>query len=98
MAYVIISDEATPLLYGGFTFKISEMLHISSTLYRRLEGTDLIEFSEITDVELDSVISVYKATHPNDGEVMVIGHRGWKGAAAPSALGLHEILGLIVRP
>ena len=21
MAYVIISDEATPLLYGGFTFK-----------------------------------------------------------------------------
>ena len=25
-------------------------------------------------MDLDSVISVYKATHPNDGEVMVIGH------------------------
>ena len=69
-------EEVIHLRKLGFPWvKISEMLHISrSTLYRRLEGTDLIGFSEITDMELDSVISVYKATHPNDGEVMVIGH------------------------
>ena len=56
----------------GFCWtKIAEMLHISRrTLYRRLEGSDMLGYTDISERELDSVLQSYK---PNDGEVMTIG-------------------------
>ena len=61
----------------GFSWvKIADRLSISRrTLYRRLEGSNLMGFTDITGTELDSLISTcYKETHPNDGEVMVTDH------------------------
>ena len=57
---------------------IAKLLDISrSTLYRRLEeeGISLnTAFSNISDGDLDRVIREIKATHPNDGERLIIGH------------------------
>ena len=51
------------------------MMHISrSTLYRGLDSSDLTEYTDISDRELNSLIQTYKTTHPNDGESTVIGH------------------------
>ena len=45
------------------------------TLYRRIGDSNLAGYTNIiSNQELDSVISVYLANHPNDGERMVIGH------------------------
>ena len=56
---------------------IAKLLDISqSTLYRRLEeeGVSLnTAFSNISDGDLDRVIREIKATHPNDGERLIIG-------------------------
>lgn len=69
-------EEVRQLRTLGFTWvKIADMLYISRrTLYRRLDSSDLKGNTDITDRELDSLIQSYKATHPNDGEAMVIGH------------------------
>lgn len=54
--------------------QIAELLNISRrTLYRRLEGSALMGYTDLTDQELDSTIESYKARHPNDGEIMVGG-------------------------
>ena len=57
---------------------IAKLLDISrSTLYRRLEeeGVSLnTAFSNISDGDLDRIIREIKATHPNDGERLIIGH------------------------
>ena len=51
------------------------MLNISrTTLYCRMEGTGIVGSTDLTDSELDEIIREYKVTHPNDGEVMIIGH------------------------
>ena len=56
--------------------KIAEKLNISrQTLYRHLEGkSTLFGYTHISDQDLDSIISAYVATHPNDGERMLTGH------------------------
>ena len=56
--------------------KISDIIGVSrSTLYRGLENTDLVGFTDLSDqhVQLDQLIASYKETHPHDGERMVIG-------------------------
>ena len=60
----------------GLTWtKIADILHISrQTLYRRLDGSCLMGYTEVSDQELDSTIRAYKATHPNDGETIVTGY------------------------
>lgn len=69
-------DEIRQLRILGFSCtRIAELLNISRrTLYRRLEDSDIVGFTNITAQELDSIILAYKLDHPNDGEVMVIGH------------------------
>lgn len=69
-------DKVKELRGLGFKFvDIAKMLNISrSTLYRSLGNSDLMGYTDISDQELDRLILDYKDTHPNDGEVMVIGH------------------------
>lgn len=43
-------------------------------MYRRLENTGLLGYTDISDQELDCIIQEYKEMHPNDEEAMVIGH------------------------
>ena len=60
---------------GLSIIKISEILGLSrSTLCRVLEGSDLIDVTEVSNQELDLVIASYKETHPNDGERILIGY------------------------
>ena len=49
----------------GFSWvKVADMLHISrSTLYRGLDSSDLTEYTDISDRELNSLIQ----THNNKG-------------------------------
>ena len=55
--------------------KISKTLGISrSTLYRALENSDLIGYTDINDHDLDEIIVSYKQNHPHDGERMLIGY------------------------
>jgi len=55
--------------------EIRKRLKISrSTLYRHLENTDLVGYTDINDQDLDDVILSYKQIHPHDGERMLIGH------------------------
>ena len=50
------------------------MLKINrQALYRRLEGSSLMGYSDITDQELDSIICSHQSTHTNDGENMITG-------------------------
>ena len=58
--------------------KVAEILGISrSTLYRRLEEESVsheLTYTDISDVELDEVITLIKHNHPNDGERLINGH------------------------
>ena len=55
--------------------KISQALGVSrSTLYRAMEGSNLLGFTEISDQRLDELVIRYKQTHPFDGERMLIGY------------------------
>ena len=69
-------EEVRQLRMLGFSWvKVADMLHISRRiLYRRLDRSDLVGSTDITDGELDSLIQSYKETHPNGREVMIIGH------------------------
>lgn len=69
-------EEVRQLRILGFSLtKIAELLEVSRrTLYRRLCGSSLVGYTDITSHELDCVIDSYKQNHPNDGEVMIIGH------------------------
>ena len=68
--------EVRQLRMLGFSWvKVADMLHISRRiLYRRLDRSDLVGSTDITDGELDSLIQSYKETHPNGREVMITGH------------------------
>ena len=53
----------------------SRELNVSrQTLYWRIGDSNLAGYTNISNQELDSIISVYLANHPNDGERTVIGH------------------------
>ena len=55
--------------------KISQALGVSrSTLYRAMESSDLLGFTEISDQRLYELVIRYKQTHPFDGERMLIGY------------------------
>lgn len=55
--------------------KISQILAVSrSTLYRAMEGSDLLGYTDISDQHLDEVVIRYKQIHPFDGERMLIGY------------------------
>lgn len=54
--------------------KVVRMLNISRhTLYRRLQenGINTSSFTNISESELDQLLSDVKAEHPNTGEVML---------------------------
>ena len=58
--------------------KIAQILGISrSTLYRRLEESGIqqdVQYTSISDFELDRAVEYIKNMHPNDGERLLIGH------------------------
>ena len=81
---VDVEEIAEMRKLGVSISKISEVLGLSrSTLYRVLEGSDLIGVTEISDQELDSVVASYKETHPNDGERILIGYIRSKNIHVP---------------
>ena len=47
-----------------------------STLYHHLEaaGVSTNDYTDLTDENLDQVITTIKVEHPNDGEVLMRGH------------------------
>ena len=69
----------------GFTWtKIANILNVSrQTLYRHLNGSGLMGFTDVTDEELDGIIQSYKATHPNDGEQIITGYLRSVGMCIP---------------
>ncbi len=76
----ICLDDVKYLLSLGISrTKVADILGVSrQTMYNRIKGSSNPEafnrFSDLSDTELDSLISSIKETHPNDGEVMVAGH------------------------
>ena len=60
----------------GFTWtKIASILNVSrQTLYRHLNESGLMGFSDVTDEELYGIILSYKTTHPNDEEQIITGY------------------------
>ena len=75
----ICLDVKYLLSLGISRTKVADILGVSrQTLYNRIKGSSNPEafnrFSDLSDTELDSLISSIKETHPNDGEVMVAGH------------------------
>ena len=70
-----LEDVAGMRKAGMSITKISETLAVSrSTLYRVMEGSDLLGYTDISDQHLDEVVIRYKQTHPYDGERMLIGY------------------------
>ena len=67
--------------------KIAQILGVSRyTLYRRLKSEGILQdlqFTDISDSDLDDVIKQIKAEHPNDGEVLMMGHLLAKGIRVP---------------
>ena len=75
--------------------KIAEILGVSrSTLYRRLseEGIpDELQYSSITDRQLDTIILRIKESHPHDGEVMMLGHLQREGMRWRLRASIHRV-------
>ena len=69
----------------GFNWStIAAELGISrQTLYRRLDGSDLLGYDVITDDEVDDILRIYKTTHQNDGEKVIRGHLRNLGLTIP---------------
>ena len=72
---VDVEEVAEMRKIGISITKISEIIGVSrSTLYRALEGSNLLGVTDISNQELDEVIASYKEAHPNDGERILIGY------------------------
>lgn len=58
--------------------QVASILGVSrSTLYRRMREEGIredLQFSDISDEDLDAIVTEIKAEHPNDGEVLLAGH------------------------
>ena len=69
--------------------RIAEILGVSrSTLYRRLHEENIdhrCSYEDISDGELDCLVSTIKLSHPNDGERLMIGHLHRLGVVLPRA-------------
>ena len=69
--------------------KIAEVMGVSrQTLYRRVKEKGIhqdLQFSDISDHDLDEVIKQIKVEHPNDGEVLMNGHLAAKNVWIPSS-------------
>ena len=78
--------------------KVAETLGINrSTLYRRLEEESVSHertYTDISDVELDEVITLIKHNHPNDGERLINGHllrHGIRVSRARERASIHRV-------
>lgn len=83
-------DEIEYLRGLQFTWtRIAQILGISrSTLYRRLqeEGVEhMCTYSDISNSELDGIMTTIKLNHPNDGERLIRGHLHRLGIVIPRA-------------
>ena len=69
-------EDVEDMKKTGMTMtEITQRMGISrSTLYRKLEDSNLIGYTDISDGELDDLVTRYKSTHPHDGERMLIGY------------------------
>ena len=67
--------------------RIAQILGISRhTLYHRLKNEGILQdlqFTDISDSDLDDILRQIKAEHPNDGEVLVMGHLIAKSLRVP---------------
>ena len=73
-------DDVKYLLSLGISgSKVAAILGVTrQTLYNKIKGSSNPEvfdrYCDISDVQLDSVITTIKVSHPNDAEVMLAGH------------------------
>ena len=85
---VCIEDILSLRSFNYSWTKVARMLNISRhTLYRRLQeyGIDTDGFTDISDSELDQLLTDVKTEHPNIGEVMLQGHLLHMGVKVPRA-------------
>ena len=73
----ISMDDVKYLLSLGS--KVAAILGVTrQTLYNKIKGSSNPEvfdrYCDTSDVQLDSVITTIKVSHPNDAEVMLAGH------------------------
>ena len=76
---LIVNVHAVELLRScGYTWnEVAGALQVSrSTIWRRVEdaGVQLAKYSDISDDELDSIISHFQSDHPNCGQQLILGH------------------------
>jgi hypothetical protein len=75
---LIVNVDAVELLRScGYTW--NEALQVSrSTIWRRVKDAG-IQLANISDDELDSIISQFQSDHPNCGQQLILGHLRDKG-------------------
>ena len=76
---VFINIESIELLRScGYTWnEVARALQVSrSTIWRRLRecGIKITKYTDISDDELDTVISQFQSDHPNCGQQLILGH------------------------
>lgn len=85
---IVVNIESVELLRScGYTWKeVADALQVSrTTVWRRLKesGVEIAKYTEISDDELDCIVSQFQHDNRNCGQQMIIGHLRSVGIVVP---------------